>query len=158
MRAFFVPMTALALVACGGTGGAGSAGGGTFEAGQWEMTTEMIRVNAPNLPQGTQMPLPPPQTVRHCMTEQEASRPGADLLSGGQSGCSSTNMQFADGRISGTVQCSQQGANMEMTLSGEFTPTTMQMNQQIRTQQAGMSIEMEARTTGRRIGDCPSTT
>ena len=158
MRALFVPVSALALVSCGGADSGGAGGSGTFQPGQWEMTMQMVRMNAPNLPQGTQMPLPPPQTIRHCMTEQEASRPGADLLAGGQSGCTSNNVSFADGRIQGNVQCTQQGTTMDMTLSGEYTPTTMEMNQQIRTQQAGTTVEMEARMTGRRVGDCPSTT
>ena len=159
MRSVFAATAVIALASCGGPGGVGG-GSTTFQPGQWEMTTQLLSMSVPNMPQGAQMPLPPPQTVRHCMTEQEAASPGADLVAGSQenSGCQSENMSFANGQIQGTVQCSRDGANMQMTLSGQYTPTTMEMNQQIRTQQGGMNMEMEARTTGRRIGDCPSTT
>jgi hypothetical protein len=169
MRTGIAALTSLLLVGCGGSqdkaanGAAPAAtpvGGGasvSFQPGQWEVTTQVTRMNIPNLPPGASPPAPPPTTVRHCMTAAEASRPNANFLTGsGESGgCSTSEFSMTGGRLHGTIQCSQQGTTMHTTIDGQFSATSYEINQRAQVSAAGMQTEVESRTTGRRVGDCP---
>ena len=142
-------------------GEAGGGGGGavtaSFAPGLWETTTEVLSMNVPNMPQGFRPPMPPATTVRHCLTPEQVSRPPADFMSGGgeSGGCTYQDFAMANGRIRGTVQCGAEAGSMHMTMDGSFTPTRYEMNQQVETSGQGMTMNMESRTTGRRVGDCP---
>jgi len=142
----------------GGAGGAGGGGAASFEPGQWETTTEVTRMNMAGMPAGVTPPMPPPTIVSYCMTPEKARRPDANFLtgSGEDSGCSFTDFTMSGGRIQGTVQCTQQGRSMRTTMSGQFTTTSYEMNQQVQVSAGGITTDMESRTTGRRTGDCPA--
>jgi hypothetical protein len=145
----------------GAAGDAGGGGGGavaaSFAPGLWETTTVVLSMNVPNMPQGFRPPMPPATTVRHCLTPEQVSRPPADFMSGGgeSGGCTYRDFAMANGRIRGTVQCGADGGAMRMTMDGSFTPTRYEMNQQVETSGQGMTMNIESRTTGRRVGDCP---
>jgi hypothetical protein len=96
--------------------------------------------------------------VRTCITEAQAAAPSADIHtgSGEKAGCRAENKAMTDGRIQGPVHCEQQGTTMRSTLDGQFTPTSMEMTQRVETAAQGMTMNFESRTTGRRVGDCPS--
>ena len=126
-----------------------------LEPGQWDMNVAVTKVEAPNIPQGTNVPLPPPQTISQCLTPEQARNPGADFAGGGQQGgCTSEDYRMADGRISGTLQCNQAGATMRATVSGTFTRETMDMTMNSQTQAGGQNVNTEVRVTGRRTGEC----
>lgn len=157
-----------ALAACGGGDGGnkasvsgGEAGGGSaaaMQAGLWEITTTVSRMSAPGMPAGAAMPMPPPTTVRSCLTEQQAAQPGAGFFTGsgeGQ-GCSYESNNISAGRVQAAVQCTQQGSTMRSTMTGSFSATSFDVAQQVRTSAQGMAMEMESRTVGRRVGDCPA--
>ncbi len=171
MRLTIGAMAALMLTACGGQaenkqdGSASASGGGStsgaavsLQPGQWEMTTTVVSMNIPNMPQGVSPPTPPPSTISMCLTPEQAAAPNGGFLTGtGEGGgCRSDNMTMADGRIQGVVQCDSQGTQMRATVNGQFTPTSYEINQQVQTTAQGMSMEIEARTNGRRTGDCAS--
>lgn len=146
----------------GREGGTGDGGGGaasvSLQPGEWETTVQVTSMNVANMPQGVNPPTPPPTTVRSCITPEQAARPNASFLSGkdANSGCTNENFSMTGGRMQGTVTCSQQGTTMRSTFNGEFTPTGYEMTAQVETQANGMSMNMETRTTGRRLGDCPA--
>ncbi len=144
----------------GGSGGGGgmAAGAVTMQPGQWEIRTEIGRMEVPNMPAGMSPPTPPPTTVNTCLTPEQARAPGGDFLTGsGQAaGCTTENMSMEGGRIRGTVQCNQQGTTMRSTMDGQFSPTSFEINQRVETSAQGMNMTMESRTTGRRTGDCPA--
>lgn len=158
-----------ALAACGGGGddgnkasvsggeaGGGSTAGAAMQAGLWEITTTVSRMSAPGMPAGAAMPMPPPTTVRSCLTEQQAAQPGAGFFTGsgeGQ-GCTYESNAISGGRIQAAVQCTQQGSTMRSTMTGSFSATSFDIAQQVRTSAQGMAMEMESRTVGRRVGDC----
>jgi hypothetical protein len=176
MRHAIAASAALLLAACGGQdggngqandgnatapGGGGSAAGGgnvAMQPGEWETTTQVLSMNVPNMPQGATPPTPPPTTVRSCLTQDQAAQPSADFItgSGENGGCTSENFSMANGRMQGTVQCSAEGASMRSTVDGSFTPTSYDVRQQVQTSAQGISMTMESRTTGRRLGDCPA--
>lgn len=171
MRHGIAAMAALLLAACGGQGEGGNesagekaaAGGGgaaaaAFQPGLWEITTQVLNMSGPNIPQGVTMPTPPPTTVRTCMTPEQAGQPGANFFTGsGESGgCTYENNSMAGGRIAATVQCNNEGGTMRSNMSGQFTATSFELDQQVETTAQGMTMNIESRTSGRRVGDCPS--
>jgi hypothetical protein len=129
-----------------------------MQPGEWETTVEVVRMEAPNMPQGMNMPMPAATTIRTCLTAEQVSRPNAGFLTGkgDASGCTYENFSMAGGRIQGSVQCSSQGTTMRSTFNGQFSATSYEMTQQVETGAQGMTMEMESRTSGRRIGDCPA--
>lgn len=142
-------LCAAALAACGG----GQAT--TLQPGQWDMNMQVVRMEAPSLPKGTNVPLPPAQTISQCLTPEQAANPGADFAGGGDaSGCSSDDYRMEGGRISGTMQCNQAGTNMRATVSGSYTQTSMDMTMNSDVQAQGQNMTMETRISGRRTGEC----
>jgi len=143
--------------AASGAGPTAGAAAATLQPGQWELKTEVLRMNVPNMPAGVSPPMPPPSTVTYCLTAEQARQPNADFFSGsGQGGgCRSDNMTMAGGRIQGTVVCEGQGVAMRSELSGEFAATSYRIEQRVHTSAQGMDMDMESRTSGRRLGDCP---
>jgi len=170
-------LAALLLASCGGeSGNRQAADGGTagtnaaaaapataaggaavaLQPGQWEITTAVLRMEVPNMPSGISPPTPPPTTVRTCLTPQQASAPNGGFLtgSGEGGGCTSQNMSMAGGRIQGVVQCNSQGSTMRSTMEGRFSATSFEVNQHVETAAQGMNMNIESRTSGRRVGDC----
>ncbi len=157
----------LALAACGSDGGSDSANGGSeaggatsagvnMEPGQWEMTSQILSMEVPGMPAGTQMPTPPATTISMCLTPEQAATPNAGFLTGAgeNSGCRTEGMNFANGRVSGTVICEMEGTRMRSTVDGQFGSTNYEISQRAETEANGMTTRMEVRTTGRRIGEC----
>ncbi len=142
-------LSATLLSACGGEST-------VLEPGQWDMNVAITKMEAPGLPQGANIPLPPPQTVSQCLTPEQARNPGADFAGGGQQGCTSEDYRMADGRISGTIQCDQQGTTMRATVAGTYSRDSMDMTMNSQTQAAGQNVTTEVRVTGRRTGECRS--
>jgi hypothetical protein len=159
----------LLLAACGsqdkaGNGAAAKAGGGATIAlapGQWETIVEVTGLNitgGPRLPGGMTPPLPPPTTVRSCLTPEQAARPNANFLSGSGEGggCNSENLSMAGGSIQGTITCSSAGATIRTTINGRFGTDSYETESQSRITSNGMTMETTGRTRSRRVGDCPA--
>jgi hypothetical protein len=149
---------AAATTAAGTTRAAGAGGGGAaLQPGQWEVTTQVVRMEVPNMPAGMTPPTPPATTVRTCLTPEQARAPNGGFLTGSaeNSGCRSENMSMVGGRVRGTVVCNRQGATARATMDGEFSPTGYTIDQRIETTTAGANVNIESRTSGRRVGDCP---
>ncbi|MGQ0588105.1 MAG: DUF3617 domain-containing protein [Sphingosinicella sp.] len=169
MRKTTSAIAMLLLAACGGQSGneqAAASGEGKSSAsvalqpGQYETTVEVTRVamaNMPNMPAGMTPP-PPPTTVRSCLTPEQAARPNANFLSGSgdTGGCEYSNFSMDGGRMRGTVQCDSEGSTMRSTFDGRISGDGYQMTSQAQVTASGMTMEMDTRTTARRIGDCPA--
>jgi hypothetical protein len=175
MRQWIGYAAAFALAGCGGGGdgnqsGDGNqastakAGGGasanvTMQPGQWEMTVTVTRMNVPGMPAGMTPPMPPPQTSRTCITPEEAQQASSSFLNettGAGEGCTSQNSSMSGGRIQANVQCNRPEGQVRMTMNGQYSATTLDMTQQVQTNQGGRNVEMEARIAGRRTGECPA--
>ena len=140
-----------------GGGGSGGGGSASLQPGQWEITTNVTRITMPGMPAGMSPPMPPPTTVRACLTAAQAAQPGAGFLSGSgeAQGCTYESNSISGGRIQAVVQCSQQGTTMRSTMTGQFTADSYEVSQQAQISAQGQNMETESRTTGRRVGDCP---
>ena len=184
MRGSIVAIGALLLAACGGQGAGGNAevqgnaaadngaataapeavssaapgGGGTvaLQAGEWETTVQVMSMNVPGMPRGVAPPMPAAITTRHCLTPEQVARPNADFFAGQAqaNGCTYENFSMAGGHLQGTIHCNMQGNRMDMTMDGQFTPTSYEIHQQTQATTSGMSTQTELRVTSRRVGDC----
>lgn len=146
-----------------GAEGGPAAGGATIalRPGQWETIVEVLRLNMadmPNMPAGMTTPLPPPTTVRSCLTPEQARQPNANFLtgSGDQGGCTYQDFSMAGGRIRGTVTCNSQGTNMRTTMDGTFGGDSYRIESESQVSANGATIDTATRITARRIGDCPA--
>ena len=167
----------LALAACGGgdadsSGTAANTAGAGGEAatsqasaevrmqpGQWEITQQTVNVTAPGMPAGAaDMLKTPPVTVKTCISEEQASKPGADLFTGKQDpNCSHEGFKAGGGKVSGTITCKGGNTgNASMAMEGEFGPTEFNVEMKTTTEAQGAQMTMEMRSSGRRIGECPA--
>lgn len=163
----------LALAACGSgeSGGNGSAaagkggtsavaggGGVQLQPGEWETTTQMVKVEG--MPKEVAAMMMKEATKgRNCITPEELKEANAGLFGGEeQKNCKREGFAFQNGRISGKLSCTGEGGEggtSSMEMSGQYSATTYDVTARISTNVQGMSANMESRTQGRRIGDCP---
>jgi hypothetical protein len=182
MRQWIWTGAALALAACGGNNGGGNASldgnsagdsgsgkaavgeapgaGATVQMrpGQWEMTTRITRISAPNMPAGVNAPLPEPQTASHCLTPEQAARPNGGFWAQNvqSSGCTSENNSMAGGRIQARLLCNSAQGRTTITMDGRYTGDSLDLTQRVEAGGGGQSVTMDAHITGRRTGDCRS--
>ncbi|HEU0100091.1 MAG TPA: DUF3617 domain-containing protein [Allosphingosinicella sp.] len=151
------------------TGGAGRAGGGengvgvNLQPGEWEMKMEVVDVVAEGLPPGMAetMKKSASTTNRTCMTEEEAKGPKGDMFSGQKGGsCKSEGFRWAGGRIEGKTTCPGQAGTGEtvMTMSGQYSPQSIDMKMSTKTDLMGKPLTMEMRVSGKRVGECSAAT
>jgi hypothetical protein len=175
MRHKLIAIATVLAAACGSPdkagNGAANAGAGESAAtggtaialtpGEWETTVDVTGLNivgGPQLPGGMSPPLPPPTTIRSCLTAEQAARPNANFLtgSGERGGCNYEDFSMAGGRIQGTVTCSSGGTTMRTTMNGRFGADSYETESQSRITTNGMTMETAGRTRSRRVGDCPA--
>jgi hypothetical protein len=143
----------------------------SIQPGEWEMTSEMVSVEAPGAPPqvAAQLRASLPnqrQTRRQCITPAEAANIGRNLIGNEATarGCRFADTTFAGGVIRIGVNCRQPGgqATMQMAVQGSFSAT--QLNAGLRMNLTGprqegsgvQAITMTGRMSGRRIGECPA--
>ncbi|HYJ31362.1 MAG TPA: DUF3617 family protein [Allosphingosinicella sp.] len=149
---------AAVLAACGGSlarAGGDSGGGGqsavSLQPGEWEMTTTIIRMSVPE--PTTNLPVPPPHTARVCVTPEQAASPARDLTES-LDGCTGQNHWGPDGRIEVSLLCETPQGAVQLRIDGHHRATAVDLNQQVSTRWEGSTLVMDARITGRRIGEC----
>ena len=140
-----------------------------IDPGEWETTHEILDVKFVNPPEG----MPPDiaksmigkkTSLKHCVTPKEAENPGADFLGAQKdSKCKFANFSMEDGAIQGTMTCEGENrGSMTTSMSGKFTPTSYDTTVEMTTSGMGkgpmqeMSMQMKARGSGKRLGECPA--
>ena len=126
-----------------------------IEPGLWELTSDVLDVQAPNLPLEVRNRMVGPRSrLRNCITPEQAAHPSANFLAArGGSSCAYRAFSVEDGRIHGTMTCPDATATME----GRYEPQAYAMRIEMQSpmqNKAMMTLQLRAR--GRRIGPCPS--
>ena len=157
-----VPSIALVAACSGG-------GADTIQPGQWEMVTQMTSVEAPGAPEPVVAQMRSAmanqrQTQSTCITPEQARNPSRNMVgqSNNAAGCEFSDTTFAGGNIRIRANCRPPGAGqMEMSVDGDYTATTMNGRIAVNMQAPGMAggggvqqIRMSGTLTGRRTGDC----
>lgn len=171
MRAaqLLAPAASLALAACGAGESrnmtveevAAELRGLRIEPGLWEISSQVLDANGPNLPRKAQARIKGPrQSVRNCITPEQAAHPESNFLRTQRTGnCTYRDFSMRDGRMRGEMRCTGGGMPGIVTTSmdGLYGPRShdvrMRMTSTGMPQGANMTIE--TRTIGRRIGACP---
>ncbi len=120
-----------------------AAGGPPFQAGKWEITTTIEKIDGlPGIPAGI-----PPTTDTRCLTKEQVMP--LDPLPPNE-GCKKPIVKTEGDAVTWDVRCPDGTARMTITYRGaRFDGTTT-----IRTTGAGGATVMHARLAGKRVGAC----
>lgn len=126
--------------------------------GQWEMTTEVVRVTqrdkgspALDMPVGTKA------VTSSCVSEADAKKPPAALFVPEGFKCDYRDNYMHGGRINLTLQCTRAGlsGDIPIAISGSYTAEGIDATSIAETRLSGDGdVRMEAKLTGRRTGPC----
>jgi hypothetical protein len=165
----------LALAACnksgqqnaanGGTGGAGggsaapvaASGAATVQPGLWEVSYE-ANVTGANLPPAYAAAMKGHKdTKRDCITPEQAAQP-VNMMKDKNAACDYSGFSFGNGRIQGTIVCGGKGAagKTSMTMNGQYDAQNYAYTTTMTNQQQGMSMTIETKAIGHRVGECPA--
>jgi len=131
-----------------------------IKPGQWQATNEIVSASAPGMPNYMlKQMVGQKTTVQNCITPEQAAKPSANFLAVQQnSNCTYQDWSMDGGRMTGTMTCQggEMPGKMVMTMDGRYGSTSYDMNMDMKTTElpGGMSMNIKARTTGKRIGDC----
>jgi hypothetical protein len=171
MRILMAAAGLLALAACGGPADNGNQGtaektsppsGGTglqLQPGQWETTTEFVKVEGVPKQIAAAMGAAQKETSLTCITPEEVKQANSGLFSGDeQKNCKKEGFAFQNGRITGKLSCTgEQGqGSTSVEVDGQYSASTYEVNQKLSTNVQGMTMTMVSRIKGRRIGECPA--
>ena len=131
-----------------------------IQPGQWEATNEIISVSAPGVPpEALEQMIGQTSTVSNCITPEQAAQPNANFLAVQKtSDCTYQDWSMDDGRMSGTMTCTggQLPGTMTMKMDGTYSDEAYDMTMDMETAglPGGITMTVQARTTGERVGDC----
>lgn len=123
--------------------------------GLWEIRSAVTAARAPNLPIVVRDRLIGPRPSRRlCITAAQAA--DASFLAQRQGDCVQRSVTLRGGRLTGTMQCVQQGsAPGAVTLDGAYEPERYALRMAMAEPMPdGTTLRLDIVTAGRRIGDC----
>ena len=129
-----------------------------IEAGQWETTTEVVKLvqkdkGTPkiNTPAGT-------KTVASvCIGADEVAKPNPMLFAGTDSECTYGNFYMSGGTVNASLSCTRKGLDgkIMMTAYGDYEAQAFTTELDTATYfPADGDVNILAKVTGRRTGDC----
>jgi len=131
-----------------------------IEPGQWEATNEIISASAPGMPPDMlKQMVGNKTTVQNCITKEQAAKPSANFLAAQEnSNCTYQDWSMNRGKMTGSMTCQggQMPGKMVMAMTGTYGSTKYDLSMDMKSTglPGGMSMDIKARTTGRRVGDC----
>lgn len=137
----------------------------TLEPGEWENTVEIVDVKIEGLPEGTPAGIMDSMkgkvtTTKSCITEEEAEKPGAQFFAAQEkNNCEVKKFDMSGGAVSSEMSCSNMGGapgSMTMAMDGQYGPSSYDMTMNMNGGAAGMKMNISAKSSGKRIGDCPA--
>src|ERR1700684_1398377 len=163
-RIYLAAGLAVALAACGKSGGgAQSAAGGPavqMQPGEWEMTVETVNLSGAGLPPAYAAQMKGHKiTTRNCITPEEAAHPMAKMTQDRKNDqCNYSGFSFADGRIQGIISCGAGGGagKTTMSMNGQYDGQNYAYTSRMTSEGRGMDMTIDSKATGHRVGDCPA--
>lgn len=136
-----------------------------LEPGQWEMTQEIVEASAPGMPEAALAQMRGQKTsVQSCITPEQAKRPDADFFAGQQQqGCKYEDFAMTGGKLRGKVTCTggDMPGTMTMAMAGTYGASAYDMTTDMQIVPAAGpdapgAMTFKAKTSGKRIGQCPA--
>lgn len=134
-----------------------------IQPGQWEATNEIVSANAPGMPADVlKNMIGQKTTVSNCITPEQAAKPSANFLAAQENNkCTYQDWVMKDGRMTGTMTCEggQMPGKVIMNMAGNYGETRYDLDMDMNTTglPGGLSMNIKAKTTGRRTGECSQT-
>tara|TARA_R110000824_G_scaffold85425_5_gene212326 strand:+ start:12707 stop:13249 length:543 start_codon:yes stop_codon:yes gene_type:complete len=137
----------------------------TLEPGEWENTVEIVDVKIDGLPEGMPAGVMDSMkgkvtTSKSCITEEEASKPGAQFFAAQEkTNCEVKKFDMSGGAVTSEMACDNMGGSpgsMTMTMDGQYGPSSYDMTMNMVGGAAGMKMNISAKSNGKRIGSCPT--
>ncbi len=127
-------------------------------AGQWEMTTEVVRVTQrDNAPPAIKSPEGSRTSTSLCVAEADAKKPQPALFAAEGSTCTYRDIYMSGGRINATLACERPGLNGSIAtiVNGSYTADAIEATAVTETSLIGEGdARIEAKLTGKRGGPC----
>ena len=121
-----------------------------IQPGMWEITARMTSMTG--MPANMAGIMGRPQTIRNCVTPEQAKQGVQSVLKAESKGkCSYTKFNAAAGRFSHEMTCTGNGG-LVMTASGTYTPSSY--NSSSRMVMQGGKMVITGTASGRRVGPC----
>lgn len=140
-----------------------------LDPGQWRSTVEIVAVDMPGMPEKEKQMasamfkrmIGQKQINEHCITKEQAEKPPAEMMSGGNSACRFDQFQMSDGKMNAKMNCSAKDrpGTMQMTMTGDFGGKTYALASEMAMSggpgmPAGAQMVIKAKNSGERIGEC----
>ena len=161
MRIIACTILLAGVAACGGEAEQNQAGpkASRLTPGQWELTSEVTAFeNVDGGEPKIDTPVGTRATELVCVGE---GRPPATLFAGEGYRCNFDNYYLRNGRINVTMQCAREelSGSVPITADGSFEAESLEYQRELRTVLAtDGDVQITARVSGRRIGECPPET
>lgn len=118
------------------------------EAGLYRVT---VGVSGEDLPAGLVN-----ESVEQCVTKEELAADSASILGdhAGMEGCTVTNYDWGDGKISMQMQCALEGADASAESRGSYNASGYELITTMSIKIGETTVDMKTFVRGERIGDC----
>lgn len=153
----------LALVACSEGGEptnneAKAPAANQLTAGQWEITTEVVKVTQrDNAPPAIASPEGSRTSTSTCVAEADVKKPQPALFAPEGSTCTYRDIYMRGSRINATLACERPGlsGSIATAVNGSFTADTLEATAVTETSLTGEGdVSIDAKLTGKRVGPC----
>jgi hypothetical protein len=95
------------------------------------------------------------QTSFSCLSEEDVKRPKEDFFTGENKNCRYDRFTMADGKIDAVMKCTEEGSTHTMTMQGNYSPTTYNMQMSMQGEGEGAAgMAMKMRVDARHQGQC----
>ncbi len=93
--------------------------------------------------------------VEYCLSQEDADRGFEEMMQEGQEGdCSYEKFELAGNDLDAVLVCKTDAGDMRMTMAGEVSPTSSDLEMSMSGSMGGMNVDMTMKTQQERIGDC----
>lgn len=128
--------------------------------GRWVATNEILSAKAPGMPaEALKAMIGQKTSVENCITPEQAAKPNANFLAAQKdSDCTYQDWSMDEGKMRGTMTCQGGGVagKVVMKMDGDYGEEGYAMTMEMETTglPGGMSMNVTARTVGKRVGEC----
>ena len=128
---------------------------GDPQAGQWESTSQITNVIGDGLPPGmADMMTSQVHTTSHCITQEEIDDSPQAMFDQSDGQCQYTSFEMGGGQLNAKAVCTTPQGNMQMEMTGTYTPTAYESKNVMVMSTPMGNITMDAKSSGKRTGAC----
>lgn len=136
-----------------------------LEPGQWENRVEIVDVKIAGLPPTANLNeieklKGSVRTTLSCITPEQAKNPGAEFFAAQEKAinCDVDKFDMRGGSVNSVLSCSNLRGipgDIKLTMTGQYGPSSYDMQLNTQGGVAGMQMNIIAKNSGNRVGECP---